>query len=80
MSALTEEQLRICAWACITRFDKGEQNLGGIISSYALNQRDADAVLSEVYAKRPELRSAGEEPYAPIKGKWYHAVFRKKSV
>ena len=80
LSALTEEQLRICARACITRYDKGEQNLGEIISSYTLNQKDADAVLSDIYAERPELRSAGEEQFAPIKGKWYHAVFRKKLV
>ncbi|MFB5763328.1 hypothetical protein [Paenibacillus medicaginis] len=80
MSALTEEQLRICARACIIRYDKGEQNLGGIISSYTMNQRDANAILSDIYAKRPELRSAGEEQSAPVKGKWYHAVFRKKSV
>ncbi|MFM9276466.1 hypothetical protein [Paenibacillus jiagnxiensis] len=80
MSVLTEEQLRICAQACISRYDKGEQNLSDIISTYALNQKDATVVLTEVYAKRPELRSVGEEQSAPIKGKWYHAIFRKKPL
>lgn len=79
MSALTEEQLRICAQACITCYDKGEQNLSEIISSYTLNQKNAAAVLSEVYSKRPELRTEGEQ-FTPIKSKWYHTIFRKKSV
>ncbi|MMZ57628.1 hypothetical protein D1872_195690 [compost metagenome] len=88
MTALTETQLRICAYACVTRYDQGEGNIAAIIGSYALDEKQRKQVKEMILSHRSDLvldnveesssmevSSAQREPV-----KWYSSIFRKKTV
>ncbi|WP_342434944.1 hypothetical protein MHH57_05815 [Paenibacillus sp. FSL H7-0442] len=88
MTALTETQLRICAYACVTRYDQGEGNIAAIIGSYALDEKQRKQVKEMILSHRSDLvldnvedpssmkvSSAQREPI-----KWYSSIFRKKTV
>ncbi|MFB9330085.1 hypothetical protein ACFFSY_29430 [Paenibacillus aurantiacus] len=48
--------IRIIANACITRYNRGERQVEGIVNSYtALNEEDRELVYAEIYTKRPDL-------------------------
>ncbi|MGG1641461.1 hypothetical protein ACIFQM_09240 [Paenibacillus sp. NRS-1782] len=88
MAALTEAQLRICAHACITRYDRGEGDVATIIGSYVLDEQQRDEVMEIILSKRSDLVQGNvedsssedilneQEETVP----WYSSIFRKKTV
>ncbi|MGW9526627.1 hypothetical protein ACWHAM_02535 [Paenibacillus terrae] len=88
MAVITEAQLRICAHACITRYDRGEGDVATIIGSYVLDEQQRGQVLEIILSKRSDLvpsnvedSSSGDilneqEETVP----WYSSIFRKKTV
>lgn len=54
--ALKAAAVRVIASACLTRYDAGEREITDIVNSYtALSEEDRNAVLAQIYTKRPEL-------------------------
>ncbi|MCQ4363024.1 hypothetical protein KQR54_18165 [Mycobacterium gordonae] len=53
--AMPMYKIRIIANACITRYNGGERAITDIVTSYNMAQDDADLVLAEIYAKRPDI-------------------------
>ncbi|AUS25392.1 hypothetical protein ACT3XG_05645 [Paenibacillus polymyxa] len=88
MTVLTEAQLRICAHACITRYDRGEDHVASIIGSYALNEQQRKQVLEMILSHRSDLELDNVENLPSMEGssaqretvKWYSSIFRKKTV
>ncbi|WP_058829102.1 hypothetical protein [Paenibacillus polymyxa] len=88
MAALTEAQMRICAHACITRYERGEGNIATIMESYALNEEEREQVMKIILSKRSDLvagnvdnslsTDAPNEQEETVK--WYNSIFRKKTV
>ncbi|MGG4218351.1 hypothetical protein ABEW32_08960 [Paenibacillus jamilae] len=88
MTALTEAQLRICAHACITRYDREEDHVAAIIGSYALNEQQRKQVLEIIFSHRSDLEldnvknlssmDVSSEQRKTVK--WYSSIFRKKTV
>ncbi|MCV9949396.1 hypothetical protein [Paenibacillus sp. BT-177] len=85
MTAVTETQLRICAYACVTRYDRGEGNIATIIGSYALDEKQRKQVKEMILSHRSDLGSDSVE-YSPSMEvssaqretvKWYSSIFRK---
>ncbi|WP_149094443.1 hypothetical protein [Paenibacillus terrae] len=86
MAALTEAQLRICAHACITRYDRGEGDVATIIGSYALDEQEREKVMEIILSKRSDLIPGNVEDSLEVSNtqpetvKWYSSIFRKKTV
>lgn len=80
MSTLSDSQVRICANACVARYERGEGELTAIVNSYPLKQAIRKRVLAEIYAKRPNLQPEQQTLAAQRRGKWYSTIFRKKTV
>ncbi|KAF6565908.1 hypothetical protein G9G63_07000 [Paenibacillus sp. EKM202P] len=88
MVALTEAQIRICAHACITRYERGEGDIATIMGSYALNEEEREQVMKIILSKRSDLvggnvdnslsTDAPNEQEETVK--WYNSIFRKKTV
>lgn len=55
MATLTEAQIRICAHACITRYERGEGDIATIMGSYALNEEQREQVMKIILFKRSDL-------------------------
>ncbi|TYP67707.1 hypothetical protein BCM02_12332 [Paenibacillus methanolicus] len=48
--------IRIISNACITRYNRGERDIGDIVASYtALGAEDRELVCAEIFTKRPDL-------------------------
>ncbi|MDN4076629.1 hypothetical protein QYF52_01670 [Paenibacillus polymyxa] len=88
MAALTEAQMRICAHACITRYDRGEGDIATIMGSYALNEEQREHVMKIILSTRSDLvpdnvddSSSTDAPNEQEETvKWYNSIFRKKTV
>ncbi|NEU27232.1 hypothetical protein G3M74_14145 [Paenibacillus polymyxa] len=88
MAALTEAQIRICAHACITRYDRGEGHVAAIIGNYALNEEQRKQVLGMILSNRSDLvlDNIEDSPSMEVSSaqretvKWYSSIFRKKTV
>ncbi|AET59501.1 hypothetical protein HPL003_13750 [Paenibacillus terrae HPL-003] len=88
MAALTEAQLRICAHACITRYDRGEDAIATIIGSYVLDEQQRDKLMEIILSKRSDLVPGNVEDSSSLvvsnkqeeTVKWYSSIFRKKTV
>ncbi|MGS5018809.1 hypothetical protein MF625_002134 [Paenibacillus polymyxa] len=88
MAALTEAQMRICAHACITRYDRGEGDISTIMGSYALNEEQREHVMKIILSTRSDLApdnvddsSSNDAPNEQEETvKWYNSIFRKKTV
>ncbi|MDR6777511.1 MULTISPECIES: hypothetical protein [Paenibacillus] len=88
MTALTEAQLRICAHACITRYDRGEGDIATILGSYALDEKQREQVMKIILSKRSDLvtGNVGDSSSTDALNeqeetvKWYNSIFRKKTV
>ncbi|TKH44048.1 hypothetical protein C1I60_11905 [Paenibacillus terrae] len=88
MAALTEAQLRICAHACITRYDRGEGDIATIIGSYALDEQQGGEVMKIILSNRSDLVLGNVDDSSSVdvsdkQGeavKWYSSIFRKKTV
>ncbi|MCC3382088.1 hypothetical protein ACFQ5D_03355 [Paenibacillus farraposensis] len=88
MAALTEAQLRICAQACITRYDQGESDMAKIIGSYALDEKQREQVMKMIISNRSDLMldnrmnssSTEVSNKQEEKVKWYSSIFHKKTV
>ncbi|MDP1509817.1 hypothetical protein L8C07_14740 [Paenibacillus sp. CMAA1739] len=88
MAALTEAQIRICAHACITRYERGEGDIATIMGSYALNEEQREQVVKIILSERSDLIAGNVEDSpstdAPNEQeetvKWYNSIFRKKTV
>lgn len=88
MAALTEAQLRICAQACITRYDQGESDMAKIIGSYALDAEQRKKIVEIISFKRfdlvlgniddPSLSDVSNKEEETVK--WYSNIFRKKTI
>ncbi|MDQ0114345.1 hypothetical protein [Paenibacillus harenae] len=50
---------RIYANGTITKYSNGEGTIVEIVATYNLSEEDANQVLAEVYAKRPDLATGG---------------------
>ncbi|WP_127491314.1 MULTISPECIES: hypothetical protein [Paenibacillus] len=55
--AMADYKIRVIANACITRYERGENDMNEIINSYNLDSVDQGAVLAYVYAKRPDIET-----------------------
>ncbi|QYK66027.1 hypothetical protein [Paenibacillus sp. S02] len=88
MTALTEAQLRICAHACITRYERGEGDIATIMGSYILNEEQREQVMKIILSKRSDLVTGdiGDSSFTNALNeqeetvKWYNSIFRKKTV
>ncbi|MDN4082520.1 hypothetical protein [Paenibacillus polymyxa] len=88
MADLTEAQMRICANACITRYDRGEGDIVTIMGSYALNEEQREHVMKIILSTRSDLvpdnvddSSSTDAPNEQEETvKWYNSIFRKKTV
>ncbi|MGG4502289.1 hypothetical protein [Paenibacillus polymyxa] len=88
MAALTEAQMRICAHACITRYDRGEGDIVTIMGSYTLNEEQRGQVMKIILSTRSDLvpdnvddSSSTDAPNEQEETvKWYNSIFRKKTV
>ncbi|MGG4213177.1 hypothetical protein [Paenibacillus sp. FSL L8-0638] len=88
MAALTEAQMRICAHACITRYERGEGDIATIMGSYALNEEQREQVMKIILSKRSDLIAGNVEGSSSTDAsneqeetvKWYTSIFRKKTV
>ncbi|MEC0180222.1 hypothetical protein P4H61_01745 [Paenibacillus peoriae] len=88
MATLTETQLRICARACITRYDQGEGDIATIIGSYALDEKQRKQVMEIVLSHRSDLVLDSVEDSSSMEVsnaqrdsvKWFSSIFRKKTV
>ncbi|MEC0233079.1 hypothetical protein P4H71_01745 [Paenibacillus kribbensis] len=88
MAALTEAQLRICANACITRYDRGESDIATIIGSYALDEMQRKQVMKMIISNRSDLMldNGMDSSTTEVsnkqeeKVKWYSSIFRKKTL
>ncbi|EHS58936.1 hypothetical protein [Paenibacillus sp. Aloe-11] len=88
MATLTETQLRICARACITRYDQGEGDIATIIGSYALDKKQREQVIKMILSHRSDLVLDNIEDSSSMEVsntqretvKWYSSIFRKKTV
>ncbi|AUO05449.1 hypothetical protein NS115_06055 [Paenibacillus jamilae] len=88
MAALTEAQIRICANACITRYERGEGDIATIMGSYALNEEQREQVMTNIFSKRSDLIAGNVEDSSSTDAsneqeetvKWYNSIFRKKTV
>ncbi|KZE81472.1 hypothetical protein AV545_08245 [Paenibacillus jamilae] len=88
MAALTEAQMRICAHACITRYERGEGDIATIMGSYALNEEQREQVVKIILSKRSDLIAGKLEDSSSTDApneqeetvKWYNSIFRKKTV
>ncbi|PNQ80072.1 hypothetical protein [Paenibacillus sp. F4] len=88
MTALTEAQLRICAHACITRYERGEGDIATILGSYALNEKQREQVMKIILSKRSDLVTGNVDDSSSTDAlneqeetvKWYNSIFRKKTV
>ncbi|QDY85863.1 hypothetical protein FQU75_22405 [Paenibacillus polymyxa] len=88
MAALTEAQIRICAHACITRYERGEGHIAAIMGSYALNEEQSEQVMKIILSKRSDLIAGNVEDSSSTDApneqeetvKWYNSIFRKKTV
>ncbi|ALA41056.1 hypothetical protein ABE82_05740 [Paenibacillus peoriae] len=88
MTALTEAQLRICAPACITRYERGEGDIATILGSYALDEEQREQVMKIILSKRSDLvtGNVGDSSSTDALNeqeetvKWYNSIFRKKTV
>ncbi|KOS02277.1 hypothetical protein [Paenibacillus polymyxa] len=88
MAALTEAQLRICAHACIARYERGEGEIATILGSYTLDEEQREQVMKIILSKRSDLvtgnigdsssTDALNEQEETVK--WYNSIFRKKTV
>jgi len=88
MAVLTEAQLRICAHACITRYDRGEGDVAAILGSYALDEKQREQVMKMILSHRSDLVLSNREASSsmdvsnkegePVK--WYNSIFRKRTV
>lgn len=87
MTTLTEVQLRICAQACITRYDQGESDMAKIIGSYALDEKQREQVMKMIISNRSDLVTENVEDLSAMNvankrettEKWYNSIFRKKN-
>ncbi|MEK5258726.1 hypothetical protein MKY75_05755 [Paenibacillus sp. FSL L8-0663] len=88
MAALTEAQMRICAHACITRYERGEGDIATIIGSYALDEKQREQVMKIILSKRSDLAAGNVDNSSSTDAlnereetvKWYNSIFRKKTV
>ncbi|MEK5508278.1 MULTISPECIES: hypothetical protein [unclassified Paenibacillus] len=88
MAALSEAQMRICAHACITRYERGEGDIATIMGSYALNEEQREQVMKIILSKSSDLVTGNVDNSsltAALNGqeetvKWYNSIFRKKTV
>jgi len=88
MTALTETQLRICAYACVTRYDRGEGSIAAIVGSYALDEKQRKQVKEMILSHRSDLVLDNVEDSSSTDAlneqeetvKWYNSIFRKKTV
>ncbi|MBU9707238.1 hypothetical protein KSP24_09915 [Paenibacillus sp. AK121] len=88
MAALTEAQIRICANACITRYERGEGDIATFMGSYALNEEQREQVMTIILSKRSDLIAGNVEDSSSTDAsneqeetvKWYNSIFRKKTV
>ncbi|WP_090736408.1 hypothetical protein [Paenibacillus sp. Mc5Re-14] len=88
MTALTEAQMRICAHACITRYERGEGDIATIMGSYALNEEQREQVMKIILSKRSDLIAGNVKDSSSTDVlneqeeavKWYNSIFRKKTV
>ncbi|MDQ0047215.1 hypothetical protein J2T18_001498 [Paenibacillus polymyxa] len=88
MAALTEAQLRICAHACITRYERGEGDIATIMGSYALDEEQREQVKEMILFHRSDLVLDNVEDSSSTDAlneqeetvKWYNSIFRKKTV
>ncbi|URJ61481.1 hypothetical protein [Paenibacillus polymyxa] len=87
MAALTEAQMRICAHACITRYERGEGDIANIMGSYALDEKQREQVM-EIVSKHSNLVQGNVDDLSSTDApneqeetvKWYNSIFRKKTV
>lgn len=54
---MADYKIRVISNACITRYDRGENEMNEILDSYNLDSTDREAVLAYVYAKRPDIET-----------------------
>ncbi|QNR68533.1 hypothetical protein ABFT51_06560 [Paenibacillus peoriae] len=88
MTALTEAQLRICARACITCYERGEGDIATILGSYALDEKQREQVIKIILSKRSDLVTGNVDNSSSTDAlneqeetvKWYNSIFRKKTV
>ncbi|MET3208077.1 UNVERIFIED_CONTAM: hypothetical protein ABIC26_001013 [Paenibacillus sp. PvR008] len=88
MAALTEAQLRICAHACTTRYDRGEGDIATIIGSNALDEEQREKVMKIILSQRSDLLpgNVADSSSTDVLNeqeetvKWYNSFFRKKTV
>lgn len=88
MAALTEAQLRICAQACITRYDQGDGDIATIIGSYALDAEQREKIVEIISFNRSNLVLGNiDDPSSSDVSnkeeetvKWYSNIFRKKTI
>lgn len=86
MTPLTEAQLRICAHACITRYERGEGDIATIMGSYALDEEQREQVMKIILSKCSDLVAGNVDNSSSTNalnkqeetGKWYNSIFRKK--
>ncbi|MDN4085982.1 hypothetical protein [Paenibacillus polymyxa] len=55
MAAMSMPRVRICANACITRYERGERGIENVVDSYQMDDENRNLVLAEIYSKRPDL-------------------------
>lgn len=58
MAMLSMAMIRICANACITRYERGEGTIEEILGSYTLDDQNRSLVKAEIYVRRPELAAS----------------------
>lgn len=49
-------KVRVFANACITRHDRGEKDIEKVISSYNIDEANANLIRAEIMTKRPEIK------------------------
>ncbi|MBP1310276.1 hypothetical protein AAIH69_16210 [Paenibacillus sp. MABNS29] len=88
MATLTEAQMRICAHACITRYERREGDIATILGSYALDEKQREQVMKIILSKRSDLVAGNVDNSSSTDVsneqeetvKWYNSIFRKKTV
>jgi len=49
-------KVRVFANACITRYERGEEDIQKVLDSYNLDEANANLIKAEIMSKRPNIQ------------------------
>ncbi|WP_440706237.1 hypothetical protein [Heyndrickxia oleronia] len=61
MAVLADYKIRVIARACVTRYERGEDNIVDIVESYNMGEENEVLVYAYIFVIRPDIEQKEEQ-------------------